>query len=211
MVGHGDTISDNCAFGPMVAKFWREGKHRVQRLSIRYESDTVILPRYPFPARATRRVATADIVEVIDWISPAIRTVEGEFLCVRYDAKAGLHAWSAARGVPVVKRYDAWADLLDPFLDTEFTPEDQRHTLDRLAAVGLNEAAVMALRERLEKPMIQRTVWGWEWIHYGLADVLDTMKPLVWTRGKRWRAFYDEAMAVAARGCDARAMPPAPP
>jgi len=183
----------------------------LRHLRIDYEADRLILPQYPFPLRKTRILRPEDIVENLTWISPALRITGGEFLCVAYDEKEALAQWCAEHDIASNRRYDAWSDLLDPFLDTEFSPEDRQRTLDRLAAAGLDVRTVAALRGRVEKPMINVTVWSWEWIYYGLHDVLRAMQPRIWPRRKGWLCFYDEAMAVAAKGCDKASTPPAPP
>lgn len=168
------------------------------------------LPGYPYPTRGTRVLRAADMVEVVNWITPVIRMGDGEFLCPPHGTSADLTLWCAAQGIPVIDRYDAWADLLDPFLDTEFSPEVQQRTMARLAAAGFDADRVADLRARVEKAMLHRTFLSWEWVYYGLGDVLVAMKPVVWTRSARWRGFYAEAMAVAAQGCAEEVSTPAP-
>lgn len=163
-----------------------------------------MLSNYPFPTPRTRVVEAADIREVVKWHPPALRMRDREFLMVGGTEFDGLKHWCAEHGVPVVNRYDAWADLLEPFLDTEIGAAGTEATYLRLAQHGFDRPEVETLRAEVDKPMIYLTALTWEWVHYGIYDVLRATHPVpsfFWRRERR--AFVRRVMAVAERGCAA--------
>ncbi|MEU7731421.1 hypothetical protein AB0B78_40440 [Streptomyces sp. NPDC040724] len=69
--------------------------------------------------------------------------------------------------------HDVWGDLLEPFLDTEFTAEQQAGTLARLSAVGLGPEEVARIREQVGPLMRAFNSLHWDWHHLGITDLLD--------------------------------------
>lgn len=165
------------------------------------ERGRVTLPRYPFPRLKTRVLERSDISEIIDWHPPAIVTADAEVLLVTRLEIDALKAFAKQHDVPFTQRYDAWGDLLDPFLDTEFSSEVQEATRQRLKKRGLlTDAEIDAIRVKVEKPMLRLTYYTWEWVSYGLDDVLMMMKPWPLIGRVKWRVFYAQAMEICLRG-----------
>jgi len=161
----------------------------------------VTLPRYPFPARKTRVIQRDDITEVIDWFPPAIVTTNRELLLASRAELENLQAFCREHDIPFTQRYDVWGDLLDPFLDSEFSSEDQAANRKRLRDRGLlTDLEIDDIRGQVERKMLRLTGLTWEWQHYGLSDVLTVMKPRTWIGRKKWAAFYAEAIEVSLRG-----------
>ena len=75
----------------------------------------------------------------------------------------------------MVDRIDIWGLLLDPFLDTEFSREQQEQTLQLRGRCGISSAEVEAIRARVEPAMISYNFDSmlWDWVHLGLTDILD--------------------------------------
>ena len=63
---------------------------------------------------------------------PEIRTLSGETLFVSAMQQDELERFCRATQIPVRKRPDISGDLLEPFLDTQFTPEREAVTLGLL-------------------------------------------------------------------------------
>ncbi|WP_159425183.1 hypothetical protein [Streptomyces sp. TLI_053] len=136
---------------------------------------------------------------------PEVRTVTGEKLFVPAVQRAELEEFCRRHGIPVVCRPDVWGDLLEPFLDTEFTPARRAATAAALARVGLDEAAVAGIRAEVGPLMVAYNSLHWDWAHLGLADLLDAASAA--TVPERYRiapdripAFRARAMAVAELG-----------
>lgn len=152
-----------------------------------------MLAGYPF-ARAARpsRIPAESLTEIcVGWAPPAVRTREGEFLFIEAPHAAQLAAFGERNGVPFVRREDVWSLILEPFLDTEFGADARERTLARLGACGVPRDEVASIRERVEWRMLALTAVTWEWVYYGLYDVLTVM---------RSTDFYAYAMRIADRG-----------
>jgi hypothetical protein len=104
---------------------------------------------------------------------PEIRTLSGETLFVSAVQREELERFCRASHVPVRRRPDIWGDLLEPFIDTQFTPEDQAATQGRLRRTGLTAAEVDQIRARVGPLMLAYNCLHWDWCHLGLADLLD--------------------------------------
>ena len=172
---------------------------------IEIQRGRVTLPRYPFPTLKTRVLERSDIVEVVDWFPPVIVTTAGEVLLISRTELDELKALCTHQNVPFVQRYDVWSDLLDPFLDTEFSPEFQDANRQRLNQRGnLTDVEIDSIRAEVEEEMLQLSGLAWEWLHYSLADVLSAMKPKTWIGRQKWIAFYVRAMEISMRANNAK-------
>ncbi|MDI2130717.1 hypothetical protein [Yinghuangia seranimata] len=152
---------------------------RELRLSVRPEP--AALPsgiRVDLPGHLRRREIPAEWIRDADGgaFPPEIRTMDGETLFVPRSLEGDLAAFCARNGIAMRARYDVWGDLLEPYLDTEFTVSDEQAAAARLAAVGLDSAAVEAVRQRVGPAVYEYNfnVPMWDDFHLGLADLLDT-------------------------------------
>jgi hypothetical protein len=86
-----------------------------------------------------------------------------------------LERFCRASQVPIRKRPDIWGDLLEPFADTEFTPQYEAVTLSRLHQAGLTGTEIDQIRARVGPLMLACNAFHWDWAHLGLADLLDAV------------------------------------
>ncbi|MGC0318263.1 hypothetical protein QBC98_006780 [Kitasatospora acidiphila] len=136
---------------------------------------------------------------------PEIRTVSGATLLVPAEQRAELENFCAANRIPLRSRPDVWGDLLEPFLDTEFTPERQAVTQARLRRAGLGADEVAGIRARVAPVMRAYNAVHQDWHHLGLADLLDAatagwMPEHLRIKSGERAAFYAWAMTIADRG-----------
>lgn len=172
------------------------------RWHIRFEPGALVLEAYPFP-RGGRpsRIPAESLGELcVGWWPPAVRTREGEYLFVPAVQARELADFASRNGIPFADRADLWSFILEEFLDTEFSPESQEGTLRYLESNGVSRAETQAMRELVGKRMLALTAMTWEWMHYGLYDVLVAMKPFTFTTGWPFSRFYEESMRLADRG-----------
>jgi hypothetical protein len=133
---------------------------------------------------------------------PEIRTLSGETLFVSAVQREDLERFCQASQIPIRKRPDVWGDLLEPFIDTQFTPEHQTATLSRLRQAGLTAAEVARIRAKVGPLMLAYNAFHWDWFHLGLADLLDaaTTTRLPQHQGAELgeiTSFYTWAMGIA--------------
>ncbi|MFD6390036.1 hypothetical protein [Nocardia sp. NPDC060259] len=133
---------------------------------------------YEFPGATVYPSGAIGLAEIRDVdpraTPPEVRTVRGETLFVLAAQRSELDDFATRHGIPVRRRPDVWADLLEPFLDTSFDPDDVRATLDRLRRAGVSPAEVDEIRGRVERAMLAYNIDSmlWEWVHLGLYDLL---------------------------------------
>jgi len=115
----------------------------------------------------------------------------------------------AAANVAVVRRPEVWADLLEPFLDTDYALMRSRCE-QRLRSLDLADTEVAGIRRRIRGRMSALTALTWEWGGYGQYDLLLAtalfIRGMPWSRYRRFRAWTD---AVADRPTG-RTLPQAP-
>jgi hypothetical protein len=104
---------------------------------------------------------------------PEIRTRTGETLFISSVQATDLEHFCHRNQIPLQRRPDIWGDLLEPFLDTEFTAETQTATLSRLHTCGLTPSDVAEIRTKVAPMMRAYNAVHWDWVHLGLADLLD--------------------------------------
>ncbi|MCU7826720.1 hypothetical protein [Kitasatospora sp. DSM 101779] len=147
------------------------------RLDVVLAGDHVRLPQsVPVPADAGgERIIPATAVRDADPDAspPEIRTASGETVFVSATQRADLELFCTANRIPRQSRPDVWGDLLEPFLDTEFTPERQVATRTRLRQVGLGDEEVADIRAEVAPLIRAYNAVHQDQHHLGLADLLD--------------------------------------
>ncbi|RDI50937.1 hypothetical protein [Nocardia mexicana] len=173
---------------------------------VSFTTDAIDFADYPFPGASVHPggPVTLDRIRDVDWRAwpPEIRTVDGETLFIPAEFESELASFCRRNSIDRVARPDIWADLLEPFLDTWFDPEDQQRTLRRLSDAGLSAAEITAIRERVTPVMTAYNVVVWEWVHLGLWSLLHAATgPIVAAELRAGlgdpAAFYAWAMEVA--------------
>jgi len=106
---------------------------------------------------------------------PEIRTLSGETLFVSATQRQDLERFCRARKTAVRKRPDVWGDLLEPFVDTEFTPEREAATRSGLHRAGLTDTEISQIRATVGPLMLAYNAFHWDEYHLGLADLLDAL------------------------------------
>ncbi|MFB4305539.1 hypothetical protein [Actinomadura sp. GTD37] len=175
-----------------------------------FAEEHITFPRYGFRGATVHPtgMVTAARIRDADWtaVRPEIRTTLGETLFLPRARQCELERFCVRNGVTRSFRFDAWGDLLEPFLDTRFDPEDERATLARLHGAGFAAREVAEIRRRLT-PLMHAYNFGamvWEWAYLGLCDLLNAANAPVIDPGVRNAlgdpaAFYDWTMMIADR------------
>ncbi|KAF0247408.1 MAG: hypothetical protein FD167_3191 [bacterium] len=138
---------------------------------------------------------------------PEIRTKNGEILFVSAELKKELEEVALANQIPLVSRVDVWSYILDPFLDTEFTSEQEEATLKLLEENNISSLECQQIRNFVGQAMLAYNFTSglWEWAHLGLCDVLAALSGnLSGHRHKLsetdFKNFYYQAIEIANRG-----------
>ncbi|MFE9421965.1 hypothetical protein ACFYNO_03260 [Kitasatospora sp. NPDC006697] len=106
-------------------------------------------------------------------IPPELRTTAGDIVFVSAVDREAVKRFCADHGIPLRTRPDVWAALLEPYLDTEFSEQEQELTDALLRRAGLDGAAVQEIRDRVGSMVWQYNLVVWDWVHLGLADLFE--------------------------------------
>ncbi len=177
-------------------------------MPVRFEIDRIAFSNYLVPLGVRAKpfaIFPAEICEVRTSRSPPeILLHSGEVLFVEAQEREQLAAFAQGHSIPDVQRSDIWELINEPYLDTEFTAEQQARTLELLAAEGFCEGEVEAIRHRVGPRMLRYNAILWDWVSLSHADVLwafglrsRLLNVLFYSRRK---AFYDWCNAIAGRG-----------
>lgn len=164
-----------------------------------------------------REVPAADIRDADPAaFPPEIRTRTGLTLFVSAKQRDELTEFCTANAIPITHRVDVWADLLEPYLDTEFSEAAQQATVARLARAGIPAAEVASIRARVGPVVHAYNVKVWEWVHLGLCDLLEAATTRFVPQQVRdglgdLAEFRSWAMRIAERPVDGAGADPARP
>jgi hypothetical protein len=182
----------------------------VASLDVEFLADGVAFRAYPFAPASVHPsgvVSYSAVREVLpEMWPPEIRTHAGEVLFVSATQKDQLLAAAARHALPIVRRIDMWALILEPFLDTEFSEQSQQRTFEILHENGVGRERCEALRQEFGPAMYHYNfaTFLWEWVHLGQYDLFSAISSvpgnlLAWQKGRSFATFYSEAMEIA--GC----------
>jgi hypothetical protein len=129
-----------------------------------------------------------------DEYPPQVRLRDGRTVFVPGRLRDELKDAMDGAGVRVVRRPDPWADLLEPYLDTDY--EAVRAGCEgHLRSAGFSDAEIAGIRRRVRWRMSALTAFTWEWLGYGQYDLLEATALFVrwmpWRRYRRFRAWTD--------------------
>jgi hypothetical protein len=175
-----------------------------------FRTEGIFFQNYPFRAASiypTGIVSYTHIKEILpNATPPEIRTKTGEVLFIAAELKEELKKIAEENQIPIVERVDVWDRILEPFLDTEFTLEQEETTLAILENNGISRQECQKIREFVSDAMYSYNIVSglWDWVHLGLYDVLAALSgDLSGHRHKLadedFRNFYYHAMDIAMR------------
>ncbi|RYD52778.1 MAG: hypothetical protein EOP52_01120 [Sphingobacteriales bacterium] len=144
-----------------------------------------------------KRIPAAHIRAVYLEMNPSAVEVESELIFISKEYQNQLQEFARQHAIPELRRYDVWADLLEPYLDTLFTPEADEQRTKRLMQNGIPGKRVSVILEEIGQQMMHYNFDTrlWEWQYLGLYDVLSAMRAHYNAAG--FADFYRRAMDIA--------------
>ena len=123
------------------------------------------------------------------------------------ESREALIEASSRHGVADIRYVDIWGLLLEPFLDTASTDDDEQRTQSVLLANGIQAGEVTRVRSEVGECMRRYNLDSglWDWCHLGLMDLLDAHGGAEAGEACRlsdeaFERFYWAAMELALRG-----------
>jgi len=163
-------------------------------------AEDIIITGYPFKPSVAFGHKLIDHLEIksidINGYPPTIR-VGNELIFVSAEHKEALKIFAEENKVQVQDLPDIWGWILEPFLDTEYTPEDDEYTGKLLESYGLPPVEVNNIRNEVGEQMYKYNfdTMLWDWNSLSILDVLRAMR--VKYGEEQFRKFYEKAMEIA--------------
>jgi hypothetical protein len=112
------------------------------------------------------------------------------------EKKTELENFATKNNIKTVERPMIWEWILEPFLDTEFTPETDQRLTNLLENYGLTVDKVKTLRAEVETQMLKYNfdTMLWEWGGLGASDVLRAMRTKY--NKDEFKDFYKRVMTI---------------
>ena len=130
--------------------------------------DFLKIENYPFePSIAFRQTTfSSSTIDDIDFKSyPPTFRIKNEIIFLTAEKKTELEIFATKNNIKTVERPMIWEWILEPFLDTEFTPVTDQRLTNLLGNYGLTVDKVKTLRAEVETQMLKYNfdTMLWEW------------------------------------------------
>lgn len=164
-----------------------------------YENTIVILD-YPFQPSSiyqNNTIKAENIVDIDFESYPPTIHIKDELIFTGHDSKEKLKFFAKTNNVKEVKREDIWSWILEPFLDTEVTEEQNIYVSKKLSEYGFDKEFVRDLRKEVEIQMLKYNfdTMLWEWVNLNAMDVLKAMRTKY--DEENYKLFYQKVMKIA--------------
>ncbi|WP_422107786.1 hypothetical protein [Winogradskyella sp.] len=125
--------------------------------------------------------------------------VADDIIFISEERKEELKKFAENNSIRLFKHSWNWDWILEPYLDTEFTKENDQHALERLIENGIKENEVDQIRAEVGVQMYKYNfdTMLWDWCSLGLTDVLSAMRAK-YDRNE-FRDFYKRAIEIDKR------------
>lgn len=171
------------------------GKSEIRDNEI-YISDYPFQPSIAYPEKSI-------LAKDIQYISADFDTcrvyIQDDIVFITSLQKQELLAFANKHMIQLKKHSWNWDWLLEPYLDTELTPENKKLVRERLREVGIDKLETDEIRKEVERQMIKYNfeTMLWDWSSLGLHDVLCAMRAKY---GKtEFEVFYKRAIEIDKR------------
>ena len=162
--------------------------------------DFLKIENYPFePSIAFRQTTfSSSTIDDIDFKSyPPTFRIKNEIIFLTAEKKTELEIFATKNNIKTVERPMIWEWILEPFLDTEFTPVTDQRLTNLLGNYGLTVDKVKTLRAEVETQMLKYNfdTMLWEWGGLDASDVLRAMRTKY--DKHEFEDFYKRVMTIA--------------
>lgn len=148
------------------------------KLEYKIGKNRITFKQYPFKCAdvvKNKRLHADDIQEMVEnFFPPALRIKSNELIFISAKDKEALIEFCKRNQITINKREDLWGNILDQFVDTEFSAEYIQKSAEQLARYGINPSACNELRQEVTARMFAYNFTSglWEWVQLSLYDVL---------------------------------------
>ncbi len=164
--------------------------------------NTIHINKYPFEPSVAFPEKLINATEIdtisIDYGNSKIN-IKNDIVFVSAEKKDELRIFAKQNNIPLSPHNWNWDWILEPYLDTEFTEESKKLTMNRLCENGFDVTEINTIRKEVGKQMYRYNfnTMLWEWYSLSLLDVLSAMR--VKYDKEEFREFYKRAIEIEKR------------
>ncbi len=162
----------------------------------------ILIANYPFEPSIAYPEKLIKAVEIdsicLDFGALRVK-VKDDIIFVSAEKKDQLKSFVERNKIPLCDYSWNWDWILEPYLDTEFTEENNQQITSRLLENGFSKIEIDTIRKEVEKQMhtYNFDTMLWDWCSLSLFDVLSAMRAK-YTK-EEFREFYKRAIEVENR------------
>ncbi|WP_298546675.1 hypothetical protein [uncultured Aquimarina sp.] len=164
--------------------------------------NAIFISNYPFEpslAYPEKLIKASEIDAICIEFGASKIKISDDIVFVSAEKKDQMKIFAERNNIPLIPYSWNWDWILEPYLDTEFTEENNKLITERLHENGLNTIEVDAIRKEIGKQMYRYNfdTMLWEWCGLSLYDVLSAMRAKY--RVEEFREFYKKALHIENR------------
>lgn len=172
---------------------------KYDKILIEIHDDEIVFPKGYFfkvsPIHKTRKIPSTEISEInLNIFPPIIIYNDKEMIFIKSELESELKDFAIRNKIEINNRFDIWAYINKPFLDTEFDDDDNLRSKKLLAENGILETELISIRKKAGRTMFLNFL-AWEWVYLGLFTYLDwtflTKKKYWWAMEIALRNYKD--------------------
>lgn len=125
--------------------------------------------------------------------------IANDIVFVSAEKKDKLRDFAESNKIKLTEHSWNWDWVLEPYLDTEFTQENEQRVLERLVENGIEKQEVDQIRAEVAKQMHKYNfdTMLWDWSSLSLIDVLSAMRAKY--NKNEFKVFYKKAIEIDKR------------
>lgn len=157
---------------------------------------------YPFKPSVVfpnKKIKADEITAICHQSYPPLIKIGDEVIFISREHTKSLKEFTEKNNIATFKETKNWNWLLEPYLDTAITPEEDIKTTQLLNRHGISTVEITQIRNEIGKQMYKYNydTMLWDWFSLGLPDVLAAMR--VKYDEKEFADFYKRAMEIELR------------
>ena len=103
-------------------------------------------PSRVYSESGTKKVLAREIDEIDLEGAPPVLKIGNELVFISAEHRSELESFAKRNNIEIDTRFDIWDAILEPFIDTEFTPENAKKNKENLEEYGLEEEQIQKSR-----------------------------------------------------------------
>jgi len=162
----------------------------------------IVITKYPFEPSIAYPTAILSAKDIdcmsVDFTVCKVH-VKNDIIFISSELKEKLKQFADTNNIRLIPQNWNWDWILEPYLDTEFTKENEQRALERLLENGFTTNEVDTIRAEVKNQMYAYNfdTMLWDWCSLGLSDVLSAMRAKY--SKEQFREFYKRALEIEKR------------